>query len=169
MARPLKAKRPGLSRGPFGLCWMVEGEGFEPSKAVPSDLQSDPFDRSGIPPRDTGRGLYTGRRVSQAPAASRTNIPTRDASAEETRASVATGGAIIEESRAIAAETRAIFQPTRAIFQPTRANAGEHGEIIGENAAWAGRPGAGFRRYLPNFKACRRKCAESLLWPAPGG
>ncbi len=29
---------------------MVEGEGFEPSKAEPSDLQSDPFDRSGIPP-----------------------------------------------------------------------------------------------------------------------
>ena len=30
---------------------VVEGEGFEPSKAVPSDLQSDPFDRSGTPPR----------------------------------------------------------------------------------------------------------------------
>ena len=29
---------------------MVEGEGFEPSKAEPSDLQSDPFGRSGIPP-----------------------------------------------------------------------------------------------------------------------
>src|SRR5271156_3213953 len=26
--------------------YMVEGEGFEPSKAEPSDLQSDPFDRS---------------------------------------------------------------------------------------------------------------------------
>ena len=25
-------------------------EGFEPSKALPSDLQSDPFDRSGNPP-----------------------------------------------------------------------------------------------------------------------
>ena len=33
---------------------MVEGEGFEPSKAEPSDLQSDPFDRSGIPPNTTG-------------------------------------------------------------------------------------------------------------------
>ena len=32
---------------------MVEGEGFEPSKAEPSDLQSDPFDRSGIPPKRT--------------------------------------------------------------------------------------------------------------------
>jgi hypothetical protein len=30
----------------------VEGEGFEPSKAEPSDLQSDPFDRSGIPPAE---------------------------------------------------------------------------------------------------------------------
>lgn len=29
---------------------MVEGEGFEPSKAEPADLQSAPFDRSGIPP-----------------------------------------------------------------------------------------------------------------------
>ncbi len=29
---------------------MVVGEGFEPSKAVPSDLQSDPFGHSGIPP-----------------------------------------------------------------------------------------------------------------------
>ena len=26
------------------------GEGFEPSKALPSDLQSDPFDHSGNPP-----------------------------------------------------------------------------------------------------------------------
>ena len=31
---------------------MVEGEGFEPSKAEPSDLQSDPFDRSGTPPKE---------------------------------------------------------------------------------------------------------------------
>ena len=30
---------------------MVGGTGFEPVKAVPSDLQSDPFGRSGIPPR----------------------------------------------------------------------------------------------------------------------
>jgi hypothetical protein len=30
----------------------VEGEGFEPSKAEPSDLQSDPFDRSGTPPAE---------------------------------------------------------------------------------------------------------------------
>ena len=29
----------------------VEGGGFEPPKAEPSDLQSDPFDRSGTPPK----------------------------------------------------------------------------------------------------------------------
>ena len=29
---------------------MVEGEGFEPSKYETTDLQSAPFDRSGIPP-----------------------------------------------------------------------------------------------------------------------
>jgi hypothetical protein len=28
----------------------MAGEGFEPSKAEPTDLQSVPFDRSGIPP-----------------------------------------------------------------------------------------------------------------------
>jgi hypothetical protein len=32
-------------------CKMVEGEGFEPSKAEPSDLQSDPFGHSGTPPQ----------------------------------------------------------------------------------------------------------------------
>jgi hypothetical protein len=31
----------------------MEGEGFEPSKAKPSDLQSDPFDRSGTPPKSS--------------------------------------------------------------------------------------------------------------------
>jgi hypothetical protein len=30
---------------------LVEGEGFEPSKAEPTDLQSVPFDRSGTPPK----------------------------------------------------------------------------------------------------------------------
>ncbi|EDM66960.1 putative orphan protein [Moritella sp. PE36] len=30
---------------------VVEGEGFEPSKAEPSDLQSDPFGHSGTPPQ----------------------------------------------------------------------------------------------------------------------
>ena len=30
----------------------MEGGGFEPPKAEPSDLQSDPFDRSGTPPNE---------------------------------------------------------------------------------------------------------------------
>ena len=30
--------------------WLVEGGGFEPPKAWPTDLQSVPFDRSGTPP-----------------------------------------------------------------------------------------------------------------------
>src|SRR5581483_6970211 len=42
------AKRP-LPRV-CSLSRMVEGEGFEPSKAEPADLQSAPFDRSGTPP-----------------------------------------------------------------------------------------------------------------------
>ena len=34
---------------------LVEGEGFEPPKAEPSDLQSDPFGRSGTPPSEDAR------------------------------------------------------------------------------------------------------------------
>ena len=34
---------------------MVEGVGFEPTKAKPADLQSAPFDRFGTPP-DTDPG-----------------------------------------------------------------------------------------------------------------
>jgi hypothetical protein len=41
--RPVCAGQRGVSRG-------VAGEGFEPPKAEPSDLQSDPFGRSGNPP-----------------------------------------------------------------------------------------------------------------------
>ncbi len=40
---------------------MVEGEGFEPSKAEPSDLQSDPFGHSGTPPRDETGADYRNR------------------------------------------------------------------------------------------------------------
>ena len=34
----------------FTINTKLEGVGFEPTKAMPSDLQSDPFDRSGTPP-----------------------------------------------------------------------------------------------------------------------
>ena len=44
---------------------MVEGEGFEPSKAEPSDLQSDPFNRSGTPPNETSDYEYI-RAISQS-------------------------------------------------------------------------------------------------------
>ncbi len=33
---------------------LVEGGGFEPPKAEPSDLQSDPFGHSGTPPAASG-------------------------------------------------------------------------------------------------------------------
>ena len=35
----------------YSLYLLVEGGGFEPPKAEPSDLQSDPFGHSGTPPR----------------------------------------------------------------------------------------------------------------------
>lgn len=37
---------------------MVEGVGFEPTKAEPSDLQSDPFGRSGTPPKKNQAGYF---------------------------------------------------------------------------------------------------------------
>ncbi len=43
---------------------LVEGEGFEPSKAEPSDLQSDPFDRSGTPPKIDGEFSTKLKRLS---------------------------------------------------------------------------------------------------------
>ncbi len=39
------------TRTPPNPIQTVEGEGFEPSKAEPADLQSAPFDRSGTPPK----------------------------------------------------------------------------------------------------------------------
>ncbi len=39
-----------LPRPPFRNYMMVEGGGFEPPKAEPTDLQSAPFGRSGTPP-----------------------------------------------------------------------------------------------------------------------
>jgi hypothetical protein len=42
---------------------ILEGEGFEPSKAEPSDLQSDPFDRSGTPPQKSSRILSSNKRL----------------------------------------------------------------------------------------------------------
>ena len=47
---PLNYTRVSVELVTILLLKMVEGEGFEPSKAEPSDLQSDPFGHSGTPP-----------------------------------------------------------------------------------------------------------------------
>ncbi len=41
---------------------VVEGGGFEPPKAEPSDLQSDPFDHSGTPPNTSASLSLAGER-----------------------------------------------------------------------------------------------------------
>lgn len=43
----------------------MEGVGFEPTKAEPSDLQSDPFDRSGTPPKTKALNFASGPLISQ--------------------------------------------------------------------------------------------------------
>ena len=45
---------------------MVEGVGFEPTKAEPADLQSAPVDRLGTPPGKWGRIIYIDKRTSSA-------------------------------------------------------------------------------------------------------
>ncbi len=52
----LVAQTCGLSVTPFMK--LVEGGGFEPPKAEPSDLQSDPFGHSGTPPDTQGAILW---------------------------------------------------------------------------------------------------------------
>ena len=42
---------PQQKRRPKGVFFVVEEDGFEPSKSVTTDLQSAPFGRSGNPPR----------------------------------------------------------------------------------------------------------------------
>ena len=52
---------------------MVEGDGFEPSKAMPSDLQSDPFGRSGTPPQILLKQDFPKLKVNGADYPSRTD------------------------------------------------------------------------------------------------
>ena len=57
--------RPRIRAAPLGTA-LVPGEGFEPPKALPADLQSAPFGRSGIPACDRplvrrGAAMDTGR------------------------------------------------------------------------------------------------------------
>ena len=47
---PQNRTRSAANHSRYSNINLVEGEGFEPSKAEPSDLQSDPVDRLGIPP-----------------------------------------------------------------------------------------------------------------------
>ncbi len=47
---------------------MVEEEGFEPSKAEPPDLQSDPFNRSGTLPKNLRGWLGDGMQRPQGVA-----------------------------------------------------------------------------------------------------
>jgi hypothetical protein len=50
---PLNYTRLHTQKNAPAICQrlsLVEGGGFEPPKAEPSDLQSDPFDHSGTPP-----------------------------------------------------------------------------------------------------------------------
>ena len=42
---------------------VVEGGGFEPPKAEPSDLQSDPFDHSGTPPKREPGIVVKGKKI----------------------------------------------------------------------------------------------------------
>src|SRR4051795_13546681 len=56
---------PGLAGG-VRIALAMAGEGFEPSKAEPPDLQSGPFDRSGTPP-DARRGERRQRVATAAP------------------------------------------------------------------------------------------------------
>lgn len=45
------------------LILYMEGVGFEPTKAEPSDLQSDPFDRSGTPPKNRALNSPSGQAI----------------------------------------------------------------------------------------------------------
>ena len=48
---PLNYTRQNRVSALLTIAGVVEGGGFEPPKAEPSDLQSDPFDHSGTPPK----------------------------------------------------------------------------------------------------------------------
>ena len=50
------------------LVVLVDGEGFEPSKPVATDLQSVPFDRSGTRPKDSFTSFSTELAMGLEPA-----------------------------------------------------------------------------------------------------
>jgi hypothetical protein len=54
VAHQLTTTEPGqVLQTPISRQNLVEGGGFEPPKAEPSDLQSDPFGHSGTPPSES--------------------------------------------------------------------------------------------------------------------
>ena len=55
ISNPPVQPKPRIQSVPvrFPASHVVEGGGFEPPKAEPTDLQSAPFDRSGTPPRSS--------------------------------------------------------------------------------------------------------------------
>ena len=57
-----------LSHRPLHLSSVVGGAGFEPTKAEPTDLQSAPFDRFGIPPDQNLKDpFFSGKSVLSHP------------------------------------------------------------------------------------------------------
>ena len=57
---PFLHKKSSLSTAGIFAKKMVVGDGFEPSKAWPVDLQSTAFDRSATPPRDLSKLSWSG-------------------------------------------------------------------------------------------------------------
>lgn len=51
--------------------YMVEGGGFEPPKALPTDLQSVPFDHSGTPPNSKNNGQPSSLKLDISPSDSK--------------------------------------------------------------------------------------------------
>ena len=54
---------------------LVEGGGFEPPKAEPSDLQSDPFGHSGTPPKKRRYSVVSGNHCQPSETGSRAGTP----------------------------------------------------------------------------------------------
>jgi len=129
---PGRAHRiPGFFRRPStGAVNLVEGGGFEPPKAEPSDLQSDPFDRSGTPPERKTRSMSLARSAVNAPDArgAGTELAPRQARHASVDPSVPPGRAALSicaqrcapPRRPQPAAYRPIVTPCRARARPRR-------------------------------------------------
>ena len=135
VARPPRGPRgrgPGV---PMAKCpEVVGGAGFEPAKALPSDLQSDPFGHSGIPPSvgeppasarvmcrsvrtssfEAGRAPVSSDLLSRCHGATRPRPGTRGAPSSLARPSPGAGQplvCVVLVSRAVLAEPAAGVEP----------------------------------------------------------